>query len=263
MSNLSGKIIEPHTEPDHGAGFVLGKRLRALRQLAGVTHIEMCEKLEIGSRALSSLEDQADINISTIKRYVEALGASLQINAAFSAAGPITFRIANAFDLETTDENQLVLPIFRDDDFHAHRDVVLSVKPKYSDNIVKGRKTVELRRRFPTSVPTGTLAFIYSTAPKKALVGFAEIESVAKKRVSTMWRTYRQEICINKRDFDSYFFGQEFGFALRFIKAKPFREAIDLSELRERFGFIPPQSFLYAKPLLREALRYELTELSY
>jgi len=78
-----------------------------------------------------------------------------------------------------------------------------------------------------------------------------------------MWRAHKVEACISKRDFESYFRGQDFGFALRFRSAKPFKQAIDLTELRERFGFEPPQSFLYAKPALREALRHEFAEISY
>lgn len=140
---------------------------------------------------------------------------------------------------------------------------MLSIKPQYSSKILKGTKTIELRRRFPIDVPEGTLAFIYSTTPEKALIGYAEIVSVTKESVSNMWRAHKVEACISKRDFESYFRGQDFGFALRFRSAKPFKQAIDLTELRERFGFEPPQSFLYAKPALREALRHELAEISH
>lgn len=263
MSSLSGKIVEPRADVEGDVDFVLGERLRALRKSAGLTQFELSKKLKISQHALSSLEGRADIQVSTIRKYVEALGATLQINAAFSADTPIVFRIADAFDIELVNDNQLVLPILGDDNFRPQRDVVLSVKPKYSTQILTGKKTVEVRRRFPVNVPKGTLAYIYSTTPDKALVGFAEIESVTKKSVSAMWQAHRQETCITKRDFDSYFSGQEFGFALRFRRAKPFKESIDLAQLRERFGFEPPQSFLYAKPLLRKALRYELTELSH
>lgn len=261
MSSLSGKIIETHAGIEGVDDFALGKRLRALRELAGLTQAELSSKLEMTQRSLSKLENQTDIHVSTVKRYVEALGATLQVNAAFSADGAIAFRVADTFELESVDENQLLLPIIGDGDFRAQRDVVLSIKPKYSTKILEGTKTIELRRRFPVKVPKGTLAYIYSTTPEKALVGFAEIESVTKKPVSAMWQRHRHEACVTKSDFDDYFSGQEFGFALRFSRAKPFKESIDLMELRQRFGFEPPQSFLYAKPLLREALRHEFAEL--
>lgn len=261
MAGLLGKIVE--TEPDDRVGhdFVLGKRLRALRELSGLSAGEVSAKLGISQDALTALEERADIQVSTLHHYIEALGATLRINASFSMNSPIAFRIADAFEVDIFDENQFVLPIFGDEDFRHQRDVVLSIKPHYSSQILDGKKTVELRRRFPVNVPSGTIAYIYSTTPDKALLGFAEIESVVKKDVSAIWKQYKNQACIAKGDFDSYFSGQEHGFALRFSRAKRFSEAINLVELRERFGFEPPQSFLYAKPLLREALRYEFAEL--
>lgn len=263
MSYLTGKIIEAHSDPDGCGDFVLGMRLKALREVTRTSQIELAGKLGISRSALARLEKKADIQVSIVRRYVEALGASLKINAEFAPSSVTALRIAEAFDVDFIDESQLVLPIFGDEDFRHQRDVVLSIKPQYSTKILKGEKTVELRRRFPVNVPAGTLAFIYSTTPDKALVGFAEIRMVSKSKVADIWKQFKSEACITKEDFDAYFSGQEFGFALQFRRAKRFKEAIDLADLRERFGFEPPQSFLYAKPLLREALRYELSELSH
>ena len=260
MTDLSGKIVKIQHDRSH-SDFVLGKRLRALREFTGITQTELSERLGVSRRALGRLEKSSDIHLSIVKKYVEALGATLQVGAAFSSEHPIAFRIAEAFEVDLIDENQFVLPIINDDDFPPQRDVVLSVKPRYSSKILDGEKTIELRRRFPINVPKGTVAYIYSTTPDKALLGFAEIDSVMKKSVSNIWREYKGDACISKGDFDSYFSGQEFGFALHFRNAQRFKEAIDLNELRERFGFEPPQSFLYATPLLREALRHEFAEL--
>lgn len=262
MTKLSGKVVEARKVTGKADGLALGRRLQQLRKIAGVTQEDLATKLEITQAALSKLENRADVHVSTMRQYVEALGAKLQINAAFTPESAVGFHILTAFDPDAVDDNQLVLPIYGDDDFRPHRDVVLSIKPQYSSKILSGEKTVELRRRFPIKVPSGTLAFIYSTTPEKALVGCAEIASVTKERVSTMWRNLKGEACISKRDFDEYFIGQDFGFALRFSRVKPFKSAINLNALRDRFDFEAPQSFLYAKPLLREALKHELTELS-
>lgn len=262
MTKLSGKVIETRNVASGGDSIVLGKRLQRLRKIAGITQGELAGRMAISQAALSKLENRIDVHVSTVRQYVEALGAKLYINAAFTADSAVGFHVLNAFDADSVDENQLVLPICGDEDFRPQRDVVLSIKPQYSSKILAGEKTVELRRRFPLKVPGGTLAFIYSTTPDKALVGCAEIASVTKERVTTMWRKLKEEACIAKRDFDDYFSGQEFGFALRFSRVQTFKNAIDLNVLRDRFDFEAPQSFLYAKPLLREALKHELTELS-
>ena len=232
-----------------------------LRKVTSISSAKMAKELSISVRALSTLEKQEDILVETANRYVEALGGKLDVNAAFPSESLAALAISQAFDYEIEDDAQLLLPIFGSEDVRPKRDVVLSIKPEYSSQILIGRKTVELRRRFPVDVPTGTMVYIYSTTPEKALVGFAEIDSVVKKSISSIWRSYKAEACIAKSDFDSYFSGLEYGFALRFKRAGAFKQSITLADLRERFNFEPPQSFFYAKPHLREALKYEFAEL--
>ena len=142
------------------------------------------------------------------------------------------------------------------------RDVILSIKPRYSNPIISGHKTVELRRRFPTNIPTGTIAYIYSTTPVRAIIGYAEILDVLKKPIEKIWDDYEQVACIEKTDFDSYFEGVTHGFVLCFKNAQAFKREIDLNELREQYNFIPPQSFLYAKSSLRIGLNNEPTIIS-
>ena len=142
------------------------------------------------------------------------------------------------------------------------RDVILSIKPVYSNSIISGRKTVELRRRFPMDIPQGTIAYIYSTTPVRAIVGYAEIADVLKMPVEQIWDDYAQVACIEKMDFDSYFEGVTHGFVLCFKDAHALKREIDLNELRERYDFIPPQSFLYATGLLQKGLKNERTIIS-
>ncbi|MGG6549462.1 UNVERIFIED_CONTAM: hypothetical protein NY100_29005, partial [Prevotella sp. 15_C9] len=83
------------------------------------------------------------------QKYVDAIGATLRIDAAFAPGTVKDLPSTGVFEREIGDENQLVFPIFGDDLFRPKRDVVLSVRPQYSDKIFQGIKTVELRRRFP------------------------------------------------------------------------------------------------------------------
>jgi hypothetical protein len=45
------------------------------------------------------------------------------------------------------------------------RDLLVSLHPRHAANILSGKKTVELRRRFPEKHTHGAFALIYSTAP--------------------------------------------------------------------------------------------------
>ena len=160
------------------------------------------------------------------------------------------------------DEDQLLLPMFPDKEFIAQRDVVLSIKPQYSSLILEGRKTVELRRRFP-GVPRGTLAFIYSTTPAQKMVGTAQIKKVLMKPIADIWSEFSQMACIDKVEFDNYFNGLNDGYVLQFENIRSLNRTVDLQELRERFNFEPPQSFLYANSDLSEALTNEWAKVSH
>jgi predicted transcriptional regulator len=262
MPKLSGKVVKAIRFKDSDLGRIVGRSLKALRELAGLTQIDLATRLNVGQAAISKIENRGDVQISSLKKYVEALGATLRIDATFDSASRTAARLEGAFDFDLTDDDQLVFPIFGDTTFRPKRDVVLSVRPQYSDKIFDGKKTVELRRRFPVSAPRGTIAYIYSTSPVRAMVGSTEIENVVKLPVQEIWKQFGKMAQITKADFDSYFAGVKEGFALKISNARPFSRPINLAELRDRFGFEPPQSFLYATPVLRTALQDEYSDVS-
>lgn len=263
MNNLTGKIIDVITSNETDVTHQIGDALKQLRKLSGLTQMEMAKRLDVGQAAISKIEGRGEIQVSTIQKFVEALGAKLHIDASFPDDTHLALQVRETFDLESDDENQLILPIFGDYPFRPQRDVVLSIKPEYSDKIIEGLKKVELRRRFPVSVPKGTIAYIYSTSPVRAMVGMVEISGVHKLPVNKIWEQYSDTAYIEKIDFDRYFEGVKDGYALEFENVKEFSEPLSLSDLRSRFGFEPPQSFLYAKQDLRKALKDEYSIVSH
>ncbi|MDQ0422997.1 putative transcriptional regulator/DNA-binding XRE family transcriptional regulator [Peteryoungia aggregata LMG 23059] len=263
MGRLTGKVIEASAATEMRQGHAAGIDLRRLRLLSGLTQAEMAARMNVQQAAISKLEKGGEVYLSTVQRYVEALGASLRVDAVFPADARIVLRIREGFELEYGHDDQLVFPILADEPFRAQRDVVLSIRPQYSEKILDGQKTVELRRRFPVSAPSGTVAYIYSTSPVRAIVGIAEIRDVLKLPVKQIWSEFEDAASIERGDFDNYFQGVDFGFVLMFEDVKPFSRPVPLSELREKYGFEPPQSFLYASRDLRKALRDEATVVSH
>lgn len=55
--------------------------LRALREMSGVTQVELAEELEVPQSNLSRFENARDMKLSTLRRYVEALGGQLELVA--------------------------------------------------------------------------------------------------------------------------------------------------------------------------------------
>lgn len=56
-----------------------GILLAELRKLEGLTQVELAEKLGVRQSAVSQLEQQDDMQISTLQRLVAALGGVLEI----------------------------------------------------------------------------------------------------------------------------------------------------------------------------------------
>lgn len=257
-----GKVFEPFPDGSEVVDAHIGQRLREIRKLAGLTQAQVAQRLNVGQSAVTKLEGRRDILVSTLRDYLGVLGARLRIDAHFDNTAAMINSLREAdFRFEQVDENQLVLPIMGDDRLPPHRDVVFSIKPEYSRKIATGEKTIELRRRFPMSVPAGTTALIYETSPTRALAGIAEIGEVHRRAPQEIWKSFSERACIARKDFDAYFAGVDRAFAIELKHGRRLPRPLELSELRERFSFEPPQSFLYATPKMREALLYECAKI--
>jgi transcriptional regulator with XRE-family HTH domain len=55
--------------------------LRALREAVGLTQEELAKRVDVTQSQLSKLERRPDHRITTLRRYVEALGGTLEICA--------------------------------------------------------------------------------------------------------------------------------------------------------------------------------------
>jgi predicted transcriptional regulator len=127
------------------------------------------------------------------------------------------------------------------------RDIIMSIRPDHAFDIMSGRKTVELRRRFPEHVPLGSLILIYASSPEQRLIGAATVEGVRRMTPAGLWRSFRERACVERSLFDQYFTGASEGFGVLLGTCVRFAEPIPVSELRERFRFTPPQSYRYIR----------------
>lgn len=63
--------------------------LQQVRQAAGMTQTEVADAMDMAQSNVSKLENQTDLHVSTLKRYVEALGGELHISATLPGKPPI------------------------------------------------------------------------------------------------------------------------------------------------------------------------------
>jgi predicted transcriptional regulator len=125
------------------------------------------------------------------------------------------------------------------------RDVLVSIRPFYASKILNGQKTVELRRRFPEVSIVGAMALIYSSSPVSAVVGYARIRHVLRLPVPRIWREHGAAACISKDDFNEYFAGLKYGFAILFESVRSLKMQVNAIDLKAQFGIVPPQSYRY------------------
>ena len=125
--------------------------------------------------------------------------------------------------------------------------IIMSVRPEHAFDIMSGRKTVELRRRFPDTVPTGSLMLVYASSPEQRLIGAVVIEGVKRMTPAGLWRSFRRTACVERALFEDYFSGVREGFGVLLGACVRFDEPIPMSELKERFRFSPPQSYRYIR----------------
>jgi DNA-binding XRE family transcriptional regulator len=57
--------------------------LADIRSSRGITQVEMAAHLKVTQGSVSQTERQSDLYLSTLEKYVEALGGHLELNAVF------------------------------------------------------------------------------------------------------------------------------------------------------------------------------------
>ena len=63
--------------------------LKDLRQAAEKTQVDLAQTLGVGQDTISRLEQRSDMLLSTLRRYVEAMGGKLELVARFPNRPPV------------------------------------------------------------------------------------------------------------------------------------------------------------------------------
>lgn len=124
---------------------------------------------------------------------------------------------------------------------HA-RAILLSVKPRFADQIMAGTKRVEFRRSWAREPVE--LLIIYSSAPVQRIVGVVEVIGMINDSPTKIWATCKhQGPGISRKELMDYFTGKHrgYGVLLGQITAPP-RAIAPKSVFK---GFRAPQSFRY------------------
>lgn len=121
----------------------------------------------------------------------------------------------------------------------------MSIKTKYANQIFKGTKKYEYRRR---SIKEGNLnkkIFIYSSEIDKKIVGYIIVDEILEGTSEYILKRTNNEGNI---DIINYFKDCENCYALKIKEAVLLQKAISLKELKEKdSNFTVPQYYRYIK----------------
>ena len=120
--------------------------------------------------------------------------------------------------------------------------VLLSIKPKFAEKILNGKKIYEYRRvLFKSS--TVRKVIIYASSPVRKVIGEFEIEATLTMSKQELWRDTCDASGITWEVFTNYFNGRTVCHAIkvknpmRYKHPKTLKAAVGLDK--------PPQSFTY------------------
>ena len=126
------------------------------------------------------------------------------------------------------------------------RAVLLSVKPRFCDQILAGSKRVEFRRSWPAGTDIGVLV-LYSSSPVQQLVGVAYVDHVEERDDDGLWALACQYGGgLDREELVGYFHGKPKGYGILINEVKVAPAAVDPKELFRDFR--PPQSYQYLSP---------------
>ncbi|MCL2075285.1 MAG: transcriptional regulator [Betaproteobacteria bacterium] len=124
------------------------------------------------------------------------------------------------------------------------RNILISLEQVHAENILSGKKHIELRRR-SMSVEPGTVVWIYVKKPLGAVVGYARVVDSHTLSPLMLWEKFSRVSGLSRQDFFAYFDGVSKGFALSLAAAERLHKPVSLESLRRSGNrFHPPQFFM-------------------
>ena len=118
---------------------------------------------------------------------------------------------------------------------------ILSIKPGYVEAILEGSKKYEFRKkRFKKDVKE---ILVYATKPVGKIVCKFHVGKIIEDKPENLWESLKDFSGLKKREFFTYFSGQDKGIAIEIKNVEEFPEPINPEKLFPNFR--PPQSWFY------------------
>ncbi|MHA1673380.1 MAG: hypothetical protein ACTSYI_07110, partial [Promethearchaeota archaeon] len=109
-------------------------------------------------------------------------------------------------------------------------EVLMSIKPKYVKPILEQTKKFEFRKTVFAKKNIEKVV-IYSSSPKKKIVGFFKFDKIFAETPQDIWNLCKNFAGISEEEFFKYFEGKDLAYAIKIKSVKKFEEEIDPREI--------------------------------
>lgn len=127
------------------------------------------------------------------------------------------------------------------------KSILLSIKPRFANEIYNHRKLIELRRRQP-NVPNGTPVYMYETLPIGKITGLFTYKGCIVEEKVRFWERYGDLTCVTKEEFFEYYKKVAFVHGWKIDNVVKFEKSKTLDVFNMERG---PQSYAIVYPTLQ------------
>lgn len=121
--------------------------------------------------------------------------------------------------------------------------ILMSIKPKFVQLILQGKKTVEIRRT-NIKATKGDKVAIYASNPQKQIVGFFTIENIQYENIDRIWSELGEYTCLSGHEYKDYLAGKDKACAITISEIEKV-EGCSLEEISSKLSIRIPQSYRY------------------
>ena len=125
---------------------------------------------------------------------------------------------------------------------YVRKNVILSIRPIFCQEIFNGSKVYEYRKRVFKSSDMDKV-YIYASKPISKIVGYFTIKRVIDDTPSIVWEQTHRFGGITKKQFQEYFQGHSVAYAIEIDEVVKLDTPIDPKSIIE--GFTAPQNYCY------------------
>jgi predicted transcriptional regulator len=136
-----------------------------------------------------------------------------------------------------------LMSCFSINEYSMSPSLLLSVRPEFASRVLRGEKTVEIRKRFHGRW-RGSRVALYASSPERALVGEATIEDVKATNPSELWDRYGDRLGCTKKELLDYAETKSEVFAIELCDVIPYVSKMPLCQFERLLeeDLTPPQS---------------------